>query len=291
MSWRKKAKTSLKAYAFLAPFLAVFSAMVIYPIGLGVKLSMYGQRGARMWYIGWENYSRILQDSLFWNSFKIPLFLLLVQVPLMLILALVISFMFETRKRGGALYRFIYYLPYTIPGIVSGLVWSYIFSDSMSPLRPLVDALGSGSLLTRSNAPAILLVIILWQFTGYTAFILYSSLIAIPREYTEAAQLDGAAHWQIALRIKLPLLKDPLMTLFIFNAIGAIQVFNEPWMLGDLVVLPTNYTPTMYIYSSAFAQGRFTYASAMGVILAILTCAISLYVLRTASKLILERHT
>ena len=291
MSWRKKAKTSLKAYAFLAPFLAVFSAMVIYPIGLGVKLSMYGQRGARMWYIGWENYSRILQDSLFWNSFKIPLFLLLVQVPLMLILALVISFMFETRKRGGALYRFIYYLPYTIPGIVSGLVWSYIFSDSMSPLRPLVDALGSGSLLTRSNVPAILLVIILWQFTGYTAFILYSSLIAIPREYTEAAQLDGAAHWQIALRIKLPLLKDPLMTLFIFNAIGAIQVFNEPWMLGDLVVLPTNYTPTMYIYSSAFAQGRFTYASAMGVILAILTCAISLYVLRTASKLILERHT
>lgn len=291
MSWRKKAKTSLKAYAFLAPFLAVFSAMVIYPIGLGVKLSMYGQRGARMWYIGWENYSRILQDSLFWNSFKIPLFLLLVQVPLMLILALVISFMFETRKRGGALYRFIYYLPYTIPGIVSGLVWSYIFSDSMSPLRPLMDALGSGSLLTRSNAPAILLVIILWQFTGYTAFILYSSLIAIPREYTEAAQLDGAAHWQIALRIKLPLLKDPLMTLFIFNAIGAIQVFNEPWMLGDLVVLPTNYTPTMYIYSSAFAQGRFTYASAMGVILAILTCAISLYVLRTASKLILERHT
>ena len=291
MSWRKKAKTSLKAYAFLAPFLAVFSAMVIYPIGLGVKLSMYGQRGARMWYIGWENYSRILQDSLFWNSFKIPLFLLLAQVPLMLILALVISFMFETRKRGGALYRFIYYLPYTIPGIVSGLVWSYIFSDSMSPLRPLVDALGSGSLLTRSNVPAILLVIILWQFTGYTAFILYSSLIAIPREYTEAAQLDGAAHWQIALRIKLPLLKDPLMTLFIFNAIGAIQVFNEPWMLGDLVVLPTNYTPTMYIYSSAFAQGRFTYASAMGVILAILTCAISLYVLRTASKLILERHT
>ena len=291
MSWRKKAKTSLKAYAFLAPFLAVFSAMVIYPIGLGVKLSMYGQRGARMWYIGWENYSRILQDSLFWNSFKIPLFLLLVQVPLMLILALVISFMFETRKRGGALYRFIYYLPYTIPGIVSGLVWSYIFSDSMSPLRPLMDALGSGSLLTRSNVPAILLVIILWQFTGYTAFILYSSLIAIPREYTEAAQLDGAAHWQIALRIKLPLLKDPLMTLFIFNAIGAIQVFNEPWMLGDLVVLPTNYTPTMYIYSSAFAQGRFTYASAMGVILAILTCAISLYVLRTASKLILERHT
>ncbi|NMB21294.1 MAG: sugar ABC transporter permease [Firmicutes bacterium] len=291
MTWIKKLKTSLKAYLFLAPFLAVFSAMVIYPIGSGVQLSMYGQRGARMWYIGWENYQRILSDSLFWNSFKVPLFLLLVQVPLMLILAVIISFMFETRKNGGALYRFIYYLPYTIPGIVSGLVWSYIFSDSMSPLRPILDAIGYGSLLTRENVPGILLVMILWQFTGYTAFIMYSSLIAIPREYAEAAQLDGAAHWQIALRIKLPLLKDPLITLFIFNAIGAMQIFNEPWMLRDLVVLPTNYTPTMYIYNSAFAQGRFTYAAAMGIILAVLTCLVSLYVLRTASKLILDRHS
>ena len=206
---------------FLAPFLVVFIGMVIYPIGLGTKLSLYGQRGARMWYVGLENYSRIFSDSMFWDSFKVPLFLLLVQVPLMLFLATIISFLYETRKRGGAVYRFIYYLPYTIPGIVAGLVWSYIFSDSMSPFRPLLDLLGYGDtkILTRSNVPAILLVIILWQFTGYTAFIIYSSLISIPREYSEAAQLDGASFWQIAFKIKLPLLKGPLITLFIFNAI------------------------------------------------------------------------
>lgn len=278
---------------FLAPFLVVFIGMVIYPIGLGTKLSLYGQRGARMWYVGLENYSRIFSDQMFWDSFKVPLFLLLVQVPLMLFLATIISFLYETRKRGGAVYRFIYYLPYTIPGIVAGLVWSYIFSDSMSPFRPLLDLLGYGDtkILTRSNVPAILLVIILWQFTGYTAFIIYSSLISIPREYSEAAQLDGASFWQIAFKIKLPLLKGPLITLFIFNAIGAMQVFNEPWMLGDLVVLPRNYTPAMYIYSSAFSQGRFTYASAMGIILAGLTCLVSWWILRTASREILGRRS
>ncbi len=295
MSWisKRKVKSTLKAYMFLAPFLVVFIGMVIYPIGLGTKLSLYGQRGARMWYVGLENYSRIFSDSMFWDSFKVPLFLLLVQVPLMLFLATIISFLYETRKRGGAVYRFIYYLPYTIPGIVAGLVWSYIFSDSMSPFRPLLDLLGYGDtkILTRSNVPAILLVIILWQFTGYTAFIIYSSLISIPREYSEAAQLDGASFWQIAFKIKLPLLKGPLITLFIFNAIGAMQVFNEPWMLGDLVVLPRNYTPAMYIYSSAFSQGRFTYASAMGIILAGLTCLVSWWILRTASREILGRRS
>jgi len=220
------------------------------------------------------------------------LFLLFVQVPLMLFLATIISFLYETRKKGGAVFRFIYYLPYTIPGIVSGLVWSYIFSDSMSPLRPLLDFLGYGDLklLTRANVPGILLVIILWQFTGYTAFLVYSSLIAIPKEYSEAAQLDGAGLWQIAFRIKLPLLKDPLITMFIFNAIGAMQVFNEPRMLGDLVVLPPNYTPAMYIYNSAFSQGRFTYAAAMGIILAVLTCGFSWYVLRSAGRQILGRR-
>src|SRR5690554_3471441 len=290
---KKKWKTSLKAYLFLAPFLTLFITMTIYPIYLGGKLSLYGQRGARMWYIGLQNYIRIFQDPRFWESFKIPLFLLLVQVPLMIFLAIILAILYERmRKQGGGIYRFIYYLPYTIPGIVSGLVWSYIFSDSMSPLRPFLDLIGYGGvkLLTRGNVPSILLVIILWQFTGYTAFLVYSSLIAIPKEYTEAAQLDGASFWQIAFKIKLPLLKDPLITMFIFNAIGAIQVFNEPRMLGDLVVLPNNYTPAMYIYNSAFAQGRFTYGAAMGIILAGISCIFSLYILRTASKQILDRR-
>lgn len=290
---KKKLISTLKAYAFLAPFLVLFVGMVIYPISLGVRLSLYGQRGARMWYIGAENYQRIFSDTRFWESFKTPLFLLGVQVPLMLFLATLISLAYETRKNSGVVYRFIYYLPYTIPGIVAGIVWSYIFSDSMSPLRPLLDLLGySGTkILTRPNVPPILLVIILWEFTGYTAFIVYSSLISIPKEFSEAAQLDGAGFWQIAFKIKIPLLRDVLITLFIFNAIGAMQVFNEPYMLGGLVVLPNNYTPAMYIYSSAFSQGRFTYAAAMGMILACITFVISLYVLRTAARNVLRSRS
>ena len=68
-----------------------------------------------------------------------------------------------------------------------------------------------------------------------------------------------------------------------------MQVFNEPRMLGQLVVLPSNYTPAMYIYSSAFSQGRFTYGAAMGFVLALFTGIVSLYVLRTATKEILVK--
>ncbi|QTL99191.1 ABC transporter permease subunit [Iocasia frigidifontis] len=292
---RKKWMSSIKAYLFLAPFLILFIAMVIYPIFLGAKLSLYGQRGARMWYVGLQNYMRIFQDPKFWESFKIPSFLLLIQVPLMIFIAIILAILYERmRKQGGAIYRFIYYLPYTIPGIVSGIVWSYIFSDSMSPFRSILDLFGQSGLkiLTRQNLPAILLVIILWAFTGYTAFIIYSSLLSIPKEFSEAAQLDGATFWQIAFKIKIPLLKDVIITLFIFNAIGAILIFREPWMIGRvtgaLIILPQNYTPAIYIYTSAFQQGRFTYAAAMGLILALITFMISLYFLRRAAKQMLK---
>ena len=72
MRWitKKRLKSTAKAYLFLAPFLVLFIGMVVYPIGLGVKLSTYGQRGARMWYVGAENYTRIFSDSMFWQSLE-----------------------------------------------------------------------------------------------------------------------------------------------------------------------------------------------------------------------------
>lgn len=137
--------------------------------------------------------------------------------------------------------------------------------------------------------PWILLTIILWEWTGYTAIILYSSLLSIPKEYAEAAKLDGATESQIAVHIKVPLLRNTLLILFIFNSIGALQVFNEPWMLGTLITLPPNYTPAMYIYNEAFSYGAFTYAIAMGLVLAGVIFAISFFFLRMSAKQ-LEAH-
>lgn len=240
-----------------------------------------------MWFIGFENYAKILIDPKFWESFKIPIYLLLVQVPLMIFFAILVALLLEKveDRKGAPFFRFVFYLPSTVPSIVASIVWGYMFSDSMSPLLPILNLVGfSGKLLTREAVPLIMLVIILWQLTGYTAILIYSSLLSIPKEFSEAAKLDGASDWQVAFKIKVPLIKDILITLFIFNAIGALQVFNEPWILGDLVVLPTNYTPALYIYNSAFAHGRFTYAAAMGLILAGITFLISFYFLKNATK-------
>jgi len=280
-----KKKQSFRAYFFLAPFLIFFIIATAYPMVYGVILSFFGQRGAKMWFVGANNYVSVLMDPQFWGGFGIPAFLLFVQIPLMLLLGIFIALLFEKIK-GSAFYRLVFYLPYALPGVIAGILWSYMFSKSMSPFLPLLKALGFGQaeFITNPNLPWILLVIILWEWTGYTALVLYSTLVSIPPEYAEAAQIDGATPFQIAVHIKVPLLKNTLFLLLIFNSIGAIQVFNEPKMLGGLITLPPNFTPAMYIYNEAFAYGAFTYAIAMGLVLAAVIFVVSFLFMKGSVK-------
>lgn len=274
-----------RAYLFLAPFLAFFILVIAYPVVYGGYLSLFGQRGAKMWFVGFQNYASVVTDPKFWGGFLIPAFLLFVQVPLMILIAIIAGLLFE-QIRHSRVYRLIYYLPYAMPGVIAGILWSYIFSDAMSPFAPVIKAMGFAhvKLITYPSLPWIMLIITLWEWTGYTSLIIYSTLVSIPGEYTEAAMLDGASHFQIARLIKIPLLWNTVLLLFIFNSIGALQVFNEPRMLGALITLPPSFTPAVYIYNQAFSYGAFTYAIAMGMVLTAVIFAISYFFLRQSSK-------
>ena len=169
---------------------------------------------------------------------------------------------------------------------MAGILWSYIFSQSMSPLVPLWQLFGAAkpTFITLSSVRWILLIIILWEWTGYTSLIVYSTLVSIPKELGEAAQMDGASWFKTSYYIKVPLLRNTVFVLFIFNSIGAMQVFNEPRMLNILLTLPQIYTPAMYLYNQAFAYGSFTYSIAMGLVLAAVIFVISFLFMRQSMK-------
>jgi multiple sugar transport system permease protein len=276
---------SAKAYLFLLPFLAFFLVVTAYPVVFGGYLSFFGQRGAKMWFAGFNNYVTVISDPLFWRGFVFPAFLVFVQVPLMILIAIFIGLLYE-KVRHSALFRLIFYLPYACPGVVAGIMWSYMFSKSMSPLVPLLKTLGVANpdFITVPNLPWLLLIIILWEWTGYTAYIVYSTLVSLPKEYTEAAELDGASWFSVAYYIKVPLLRNTVFVLFIFNLIGAMRVFNEPYMFRYLLVLPMNYSPAIFMYNMAFRSGAFNYAITMGLVLAAVTFVISFFFMRQSMK-------
>ena len=277
---------TLRGYLFLLPFLTFFIIVTVYPVVYGGYLSLFGQHGARMWFVGLSNYKSVFTDLLFWKGFGIPLFLLFVQVPGMIVIAIFIGLLYE-RVRHSMVYRLIFYLPYAVPGVVAGIIWSYIFSKSMSPLVALWKLFGATDpeFITLSSVRWILLIIILWEWTGFTSLIIYSTLVSLPKEYTEAAELDGATWLKVAYYIKIPLLRNTVFVLFIFNIFGAMQVFNEPMMLAVLLTdMPPNFTPAMYIYNQAFSYGAFTYSIAMGLVLAAVIFVISFFFMRQSMK-------
>ena len=276
---------TIRGYLFLFPFLAFFLVVTAYPVVYGGYLSFFGQRGAKMWFAGFSNYASVIKDPLFWRGFVFPVFLVLVQVPLMILIAIFIGLLYE-RVRHSAVYRLIFYLPYACPGVVAGIMWSYMFSKSMSPLVPLLKTLGvlNPDIITVPHLPWLLLIIILWEWTGYTSLIVYSTLVSIPKEYVEASELDGASWLKVAYYIKVPLLRNTVFVLFIFNLVGAMRVFNEPYMFRYLLVLPTNYTPAIFMYNMAFRSGAFNYAITMGLVLAVVTFFISYFFMRQSMK-------
>jgi len=277
---------TLRGYLFLLPFLAFFIIVTVYPVVYGGYLSLFGQHGARMWFVGLSNYKSVFTDLLFWKGFGIPLFLLFVQVPGMIVIAIFIGLLYE-RVRHSMVYRLIFYLPYAVPGVVAGIIWSYIFSKSMSPLVALWKLFGATDpeFITLTSVRWILLIIILWEWTGFTSLIIYSTLVSIPKEYAEAAEMDGATWLQVSYFIKIPLLRNTVFVLFIFNIFGAMQVFNEPMMLAVLLTnMPPNFTPAMYIYNQAFAYGAFTYSIAMGLVLAAVIFVVSFFFMRQSMK-------
>jgi multiple sugar transport system permease protein len=277
---------TLRGYLFLLPFLTFFIIVTVYPVLYGGYLSLFGQHGARMWFVGLSNYKSVFTDPLFWEGFGIPLFLLFVQVPGMIAIAIFIGLLYE-RVRHSIVYRLIFYLPYAVPGVVAGIIWSYIFSKSMSPLVAIWKLFGATDpeFITLSSVRWVLLIIILWEWTGFTSLIIYSTLVSLPKEYTEAAELDGATWLQVSYYIKIPLLRNTVFVLFIFNIFGAMQVFNEPMMLAVLLTdMPPNFTPAMYIYNQAFSYGAFTYSIAMGLVLAAVIFVVSFFFMRQSMK-------
>jgi multiple sugar transport system permease protein len=277
---------TLRGYLFLLPFLTFFIIVTVYPVVYGGYLSLFGQHGARMWFVGLSNYKSVFTDLLFWKGFGIPLFLLFVQVPGMIVIAIFIGLLYE-RVRHSMVYRLIFYLPYAVPGVVAGIIWSYIFSKSMSPLVALWKLFGATDpeFITLTSVRWILLIIILWEWTGFTSLIIYSTLVSLPKEYAEAAEMDGATWMQVSYYIKIPLLRNTVFVLFIFNIFGAMQVFNEPRMLEILLTtMPPNFTPAMYIYNQAFSYGAFTYSIAMGLVLAAVIFVISFFFMRQSMK-------
>jgi multiple sugar transport system permease protein len=259
------------------PFAAVFVATVIVPLGYAVGLSLFQSRfigGEQFVWLG--NYASALTDPALYEGLGRVLLFMAIQVPVILVLALVISIVIDSgRLAMPGLFRLGIFIPYAIPTVVAALMWGYLYGRQFGLIGQTAGALGlpSPDFLSPELIIPAMANISIWQFTGYNMLIFYAGLQSIPRELYEAAAIDGAGQLRIAWSIKLPALLPSILLAGFFSIIGGIQLFTEPSILRSLAptVISSDYTPALYMYNLAVKGSRFEYAAALAVTIGVVT--------------------
>lgn len=268
--WRRRVALP---YLFLIPFMLLFIAFFLLPLGYALWISFFADRlvGGSV-FVGGQNYLQALHDSAFWEGVRRMLLFMVVQVPIMLGLALVFSLLLDSSVlRLKTLFRLGFFLPYAIPSVVSALLWGYLYSANIGPFAQLASIfhLPAPTFLSEAGMLPSIGNIVTWQYTGYNMIIMYAALQAVPAELYEAARVDGATGWGIALRIKIPLIVPAILLTCVFSIIGSLQLFNEPQIMSTLApnVIQDHYTPNLYAYTLAFTNQQYNYSAAISFLL------------------------
>ena len=216
---------------FLAPAVIVYTLFMIYPLLDSLRVSFYtpDDTGA-ITFVGFENYRTLFTDPNwskgFWNAFENNMILfaihMLVQNPIGLLLAALLSL---PTLRGRHIYRTAMFLPTMMSVVIIGFVWQLILNPLWGVAETLLDFVGMVDyfqpwLGQESTALVTISLISVWQFVGIPMMLIYAALLNIPEELTEAAIIDGASHWQVFWRIKLPLILPTLGSVSMLSGVA-----------------------------------------------------------------------
>ena len=256
-------------WAFMAPFALLFAFVFILPIGWAIYSSFFRQvvSGGGAYgggelvnqFVGLENFRYVITSGDFWAGVGRVVIYTLIQVPIMIIAALALAMIidsFVVKHISG--FRLGYFLPYAIPGVVASIIWVYLYNGQVSPLVKGLAALGINVDFFADNIVlASMANITTWTFTGYNMLIFLAALQAIPHDLYEAARIDGANGWQIAMKVKLPNVRSAALLAMLLSIVGTIQLFNEPQIMQTADPgISKSFTPMMMAMNTS--QGTLT---------------------------------
>jgi multiple sugar transport system permease protein len=261
---------------FIAPHMLMLGLFMLVPTVYAIYTSLYTTKliGGTS-FSGGANYVAVLQSSQFWDGVGRVLLFGVIQVPLTIALAFFFAAIFDAGiVRFSRFFRTVFFIPFAVPGVVAAVMWSFLLLPGFGPYATFAQALGLGKLNFFSSQlilPTIILIVI-WEFTGYNMTILYTSLKSIPREVTEAAIVEGASLWRIILRIKLPMVMPTVVMLVFLNTVGALQLFTEPSILAAFQpqAISFGFTPSLFVYNTAVGSGEYNLGAAAAVVLAVI---------------------
>jgi N-acetylglucosamine transport system permease protein len=279
---------------FLAPSFLLYFTFVLYPYAQSMYISLTQWRGLAQApvFIGFANFTRLLNDSNFWNALGNNAFYIIALPVITLILALFFAFVLTQGVPLSKFYRVTYFFPQVIAVVAIGVLWSFVYHPTIGILTSILRAIGIAQPPVWLGNPDTVLWAIagvsIWQAVGFYMVLFIAAMESIPITYYEAAMIDGASRWHLFWNITLPMIWDTLQTGLIFIMIGATNMFAITQTMTEGGPSRSSEVLSTYLYSEAFINSKFGYGTAIAVTLFLLTLVISLILSRLLRRESLE---
>ncbi|MEH6522831.1 carbohydrate ABC transporter permease [Sulfitobacter sp.] len=259
-------------YLSLVPaliFLILLSALPLFNLVALSFAEVTWSGGEAHWeWVGIDNYSALASDTLFKAGILNTIILVVVATSAQVFIGLMLALACSRLGRRSRAYRTLFLLPILIPGIIIGAIWRLMYNYQFGVVNQILDLVGLGPIdWLGSSSLALMSVIIvdIWHWTPFSFLLLLAAVEALPKDVSEAAQIDGATKWQEFRRVSLPLLWPAIFTTFVFRAIIAFKVFDEVYLLTGGGPGTTTEVISFTIYQRFFVQDNPGYGSAMSV--------------------------
>ncbi len=278
----KKKQNFWIAMAFLIIPLIIFTFFVVLPVFKAAVYSLFRwngmgpltgpNAGRKTQFVGLENFKEILTDPIFWKSFghnvKIIVLSLLIELPIALALALIIS----TKSKTNIALRTVFFIPYVVSEVIAGVVWTFIYSPQYgisttvlaSLFPPGTDFAFLGRPETVFNA---IFIVVIWKYFGLYMILYIAGLQGISDDIREAAAIDGASPLQLNVFIIIPLLLPTIVVTLFFCIVGSLQTFDIIWAMGKGDPVNSAETMVTYLYKFGFRRSQMGYGSAIAIVI------------------------
>jgi multiple sugar transport system permease protein len=279
------------AVVLLAPAATLLALIIVYPVlrlGYTSFFSLSLTSGLPAEFVGFENYSLMLEDPVFWETTWNTVLITLITVPGALLVGLALALLANLPFGMQWPVRLSLLIPWALPLSFAGLIFAWFFHSEYGVVNDVLNRLGFEGIIW-FNSPnwafAAICLTIIWKTSSFMALIILAGLQTIPRSLYEAADVDGAGRLRQFFEITLPLLKPAIVVALIFRTITALQTFDIPYMMTGGGPGTSTATLAMYIHQNTVSFLDLGYGSALAVVMfALSMCVTAIYLRAIRTK-------
>jgi raffinose/stachyose/melibiose transport system permease protein len=275
---------------FMSPAVLIYGVMVLIPIALSLYYSFFDWNGiSPKVFSGLHNWIKLLSDEpvrlALIHSFQLTFWALVIQLPIGLLLALLLS----TKIRGSNFFKTVYFFPVMMSSAVLGIMWSQIYDPNIGLINSFLTKVGLDSwahvwLGEEKYALGAIIAVVAWQFIGFYVVIYFAALQSIPDDIVESATIEGASEWKMLVYIRLPLIWHVIAFTILNCVINSLRYFDLIYIMTQGG--PNNSSEVMasYIFKQAFQFLDYGYGSAISAFLFILSLLLAIVLGRLMSR-------